>query len=249
MSNIVQYEGWSLEEAETEAKQVSKFQATEILKLKPGKNKLRFLPKLPGHGSPFQIVWQHFVEGPERPVVFPCPWRMDQSRCPVCDFGNKISRSNNPADRDAARKLWPSMRVFANAVDRSAQEDGPKIVAMPKTVYEALINIRRDEDAGGDFTDPKEGFDIIIEREGTGLNTRYRVATARTNSELENMDWIGMQHDLTRYAELPTRDVMESAMALLNDTAPPIDVTPSAPPTKRLSRTAADDIYSDDIPY
>ena len=198
--------------------------------------------------SPFQVIWQHFIQTDDKPIVFPCPWRMSQQRCPICDEGNRLSRTGNPADRDAARKLWPSMRVFANVISRSAMESGPKILAMPRTVYEELISIRTDSDAGGDFTHPEKGFDIIIERTGTGLSTRYRVSTARTDSELENMEWINQQHDLSRFAALPTRDMMENAvLAITGDIKPAIDVAPMAlDRPRRTQRTAADDIYGDE---
>lgn len=246
MSNIVQYNEWTMEAATQELSQVTRGSNTkEIMKLAVGRNVVRFLPMTSDMQSPFQVIWQHFIQTDDKPIVFPCPWRMDQQRCPICDEGNRLSRTNNPTDRDAARKLWPSMRVFANVVPKDSMEGGPKILAMPRTVYEELISIRTDSDAGGDFTNPEKGFDIIIERTGVGLSTRYRVSTARTDSKLENMEWVDQQHDLARFAALPTRDIMESAvLAITGDIMPAINVTPAAlDRPKRTNRTAADDIY------
>lgn len=251
MSNIVQYQEWSAEDATKELSQATRFSNnSEIMKLSTGRNVVRFLPMLPGAASPFQVIWQHFIQTDDKPIVFPCPWRMSQSRCPVCEEGNRLSRTGNAADKEAARRMWPSMRVFANVIDKSNAEAGPKVLAMPRTVYEELIQIRTDADAGGDFTHPEEGFDIIIERTGTGLSTRYRVSTARSNSVLENQEWIGQQHDLARFAVLPSRDIMETAMGILTDDLT-VDVTPrieqhaleSKP--RRSSRTAADDLFDE----
>jgi|6_EtaG_2_1085325.scaffolds.fasta_scaffold108070_2 hypothetical protein len=249
MSNIVQYNEWTMEAAAKELSQVTRSSNNkEIMKLTVGRNVVRFLPMTDEMPSPFQVIWQHFVQTDDKPIVFPCPWRMDQQRCPICDEGNRLSRTGNSTDRDSARRLWPSMRVFANVISRAAMEGGPKILAMPRTVYEELISIRTDSDAGGDFTHPESGFDIIIERTGTGLSTRYRVSTARTDSKLENMEWIEQQHDLARFAALPTRDMMENAiLAITGDVQPAINVTPvGLDLPKRTLRTAADDIYGDE---
>tara|TARA_A100001391_G_scaffold190976_1_gene164019 strand:- start:480 stop:1226 length:747 start_codon:yes stop_codon:yes gene_type:complete len=248
MGNIVQYNEWSAEAAAQELAQATRqTNNSEIMRLKVGRNVVRFLPMAEGMPSPFQVVWQHFIQTDDKPIVFPCPWRMEQKRCPICDEGNRLSRTGNPVDKESARKMWPSMRVFANAIDKNDIEAGPKVVAMPRTVYEELISIRTDADAGGDFTHPETGFDIIIERTGTGLSTRYRVSTARSNSQLENMDWIGAQHDLSRFAVMPTRDMMENAMAALTGTMmPTIDVAPAAISAPRRARkTAADDLYDE----
>ena len=246
MSNIVKYNEWSVEDASKQLAQATKgTNNSEIMRLKVGRNVVRFLPMAPGMPSPFLVVWQHFVKTDDKPIVFPCPWRMEQSRCPICDEGNRLSRTGNPADKDAARNLWPSMRVFANAIDRSDMEAGPKVVAMPRTVYEELISIRTDADAGGDFTHPENGFDIIIERTGTGLSTRYRVSTARSNSAIEDMEWISQQHDLSRFAVMPTREAVENAMNVINGGFPTIDSAPALSAPRRSKRTAADDLYTD----
>jgi hypothetical protein len=79
-----------------------------------------------------------------------------------------------------------------------------QVFGFGKMIHEALVKIRSDEDAGGDFCNPDTGFDIIIDRKGTGKNdTEYTVMAARKQSKLGDYSWIEQQQDLERFAKVP----------------------------------------------
>ncbi len=213
MSNLVQYGKYELETADEEKADLdSSGGGANFLTLKEGNNVVRFLPPPLGTKSPFYVIYQHYIKPTVGDAVsFACPKMMAKQRCPVCEKSKELSRANNKADKDAARELYARRRVFSNVIDRSDQESGPKILAFGKTIQEQLNVIRRNKQLGGDYTDPMEGFDIVIERKGTGLNTKYTVNAGRGDSELGNMEWIAMQHDLSQFGQLKSyEDICET---------------------------------------
>jgi hypothetical protein len=216
MGNIQKWGSYDIEAAKEEQEQVGKG-AGGFMKLEQGNNRVRFLPPPVGKRTPFVLVQQHFVQMPvmSAPASFNCPRAMASERCPVCDRADKLKASGNPADFDEAKKLFPRLRVFANVIDRKHPEQGPQVLAYGKMVHEKLVKLRTDEDAGGDFTHPESGFDIIIERSGSGqLDTKYEVRPARQSSPLGDLEWIDMQQDLSRFAKVPTPEELAQILSL-----------------------------------
>lgn len=211
MSNIQNWGSYDIEAAQDEEEELAKG-GGEFLKLEVGRNVVRFLPPKMGARSPFLQVHQHFVDlpGMPKPASFNCPRMMAKKPCPVCQEIEKLRGTGNPADYDLAGQLFPRLRIFANVISRKNPEAGPQILAFGKQIHKALIELRKDEDAGGDFTDPTaNGFDVVIARVGTGKNdTEYSVLAARGASALGDLEWIDMQHDLGRYGIVFETDVI-----------------------------------------
>jgi hypothetical protein len=108
-----------------------------------------------------------------------------------------LEKSRSRDDREIAYQLRPSMRTFANAVNMEDPDAGVKILAFPSTIYDGLMEIRRNSRMGGNFTHPETGRVICITKKGDGKRgTRYAVQ-AGDREELENWDWIDQQHDVS----------------------------------------------------
>ena len=215
MGNIVQYGSYEMDAAEEEEEDLRKSGgAGSFLKIQEGKTTIRILPPPAGRRSPFVTVYQHFINRPGQPAaVFNCPQSMAKTYCRVCAKANELKSTGNRADRDQAFRLFAKRRVFAVVIDRGNEEAGPQIYGFGKTVQEQLVAIRRDQDAGGDFTHPEDGFDLVIERKGTGkTDTSYKVLPSRRSSALGNMDWIAIQPDLRQLAEVPTLDEIKAKL-------------------------------------
>lgn len=222
-TDLVKYGSYDITTAQEEQQELDRSKGAEFMKLEVGRNVVRFLPPAPGVKSPFRVIYQHYLRPPGASgvVVVTCPRMESKKHCPICTEAERYKRSGNPADRDRAYELFPSRRVFTNVIDRKDPESGPKVLAFGKTVHESLIGIRKDEDAGGDFTSPVDGFDIIIEREGTGVqDTRYKVLPARKQSPLGEMGWISQQHDLERIASVKGPEEIERIMSGEDDGKP-----------------------------
>lgn len=201
------WKAWSPDAAEREdTEQRQERNVLPYIKLKEGRNALRIMPPQGDSDSPFLRVWQHYINGDDgKLVVFECPWRgkplKERTPCPACEAATRMDQSSNPLDREKARKLFPTMRVYANAIDRSDAMAGPKVLTIPGSVYEELLSIAKDSDAGGDFTNPDTGFDVVITKTGSGMETRYKTKAARDNSPLADDpadadEWLDSMHKL-----------------------------------------------------
>lgn len=202
-SNLAQYGQYDTEEALKEEQHWQN--AGKYLKLEAGNNVIRFLPPTPGKKTPFRVVWTHYITPPGgRLVVFACPSHETNKPCPVCVSANKLRESPNPADQDRARDLFAHRRVLANVVNRAEEEAGVQILSFGKQIHEALIELRKNIDWGGDFTHPENGFDITIKRTGASFkDTKYTV-TPKRPSPLGNMEWITQQIDLEQQVYILT---------------------------------------------
>lgn len=178
--------------------------SSAFVKLKVGKNVVRFLPPLSGHKA-VRLVWEHQINLPDGSFVnFACPRLMAKTGCIACKKADALKITGNPADLDRAKELFARRRIYANVIDRSDPDAGPKVFAFGKKIWEQLKALRTDEDVGGDFTSPDEGFDIIVNRTGTTKNdTTYNVIPGRT-SALGNTEWIDAQQPVDRFAQVLT---------------------------------------------
>lgn len=221
MANLVKYGEYTLEAAQDEQKQIEESgSGGDFMTLDEGNNVVRFLPPKVGVKSPFHVVDQHYIKvpGAVSELKFTCLRKTYRKPCPACAKADALKNSGNPVDADAARDYWPRRRVYANVIDRAEPEKGPRILGMPKSVHEALVAIRQDATAGGDFCNPAKGFDIVIHRKGTTkMDTEYSVRGAREASklcadEVQVAEWIEAQHDLTTLVKVHTeqeiRDIL-----------------------------------------
>jgi hypothetical protein len=249
---IVDYGGWDLEQAGEEAKEMST--GGDFWKAPVGKTAVRFLPPKKGWPSPFVIMHQHFIRMPgvERPIVFCCPKQHESKRCIACEKADELETSGSRIDVQQARNLRPSKRVMANCVvdPKNAQAE-VVIWGFGVKVFNQLLSIRKDEENGGDFTNPAEGFNVVVERKGTGKDdTEYTCIPGRNRGPIANQDWLTNQKDLRKLIKIPTP---EQARRLLDGEDPRdvwseesrprggvIDVDPK-------QRTAEDDVFDDDI--
>lgn len=200
-TSLQQYGSFDLEDVDDIDEEMSKGSGAYI-KLKVGKNVVRFLPPLSGHKA-VTLVWEHQLNLPDGSFVnFACPRLMAKRMCIVCRKADALKTTGNPADFDRAKDLFARRRIYANVIDRADPEAGPKVFAFGKKIWEQIKGLRTDEDVGGDFTHPEEGFDIIVNRTGSTKNdTSYNVIPGRT-SELGNLEWIGAQQPVERFAQV-----------------------------------------------
>ena len=159
-------------------------------------------------------------------------------------------RLGNPADRELAYDTSAKFRVYCNVINRKEPEKGPQILPIGKMIYEQLLTIRKDEDAGGNYSDPLNGFDIIIERKGTGKNdTEYAVHGSRKQSPLHTdaaqvEEWINTQADLARFARSRS---YEELLASIRKEGGMVGGSGAAPaPARPATRTAQADLDDDD---
>lgn len=265
MGQLVKYTNYSIEEAEQDEEEIAKGSGGEFWRPPAGESRVRILPGRAG-SSAFVKRWTHWVDvpGATKRVGFVCP-RMQSAMlkqgarfCPACAKLDELREDSRPAAQDAAKKLEPKKKWVCNIIFRGDPEHGPYVWEIGPMIQKQLAGLRKNEDAGGVFTDPgPEGFDLIVTRAGSQMNTEYTVLASRKLSKLADDDtanaWLESMPDLARYGRVPTDEEIRRLTGGGARDRQEVDVTPrraagrGAPaPQQARRRTAADDAIDAD---
>ena len=164
-----------------------KGQNGNVLFLKEGTIRVRVLPT--GEDNDFVMEVNTVYLGPKvggviSPSTFGEP-------CAIKEAFTKLSNSKNSEDKSLAKKLTERKKylmpciIFTDLKGKNIDEDkGVKLVQIPGTMYQEIIDYYLDEDEWGDLTDPKKGYDLKLTRSGSGKNdTTYSVQPCK-NTQL-----------------------------------------------------------------
>lgn len=149
----------------------------------PGITRIRILPVPKDEDFACETV-QFFLGKDLGAVISPATFN---EPCAIYDTHQELKSSDDEDDKALAGRFRPSKRYYAPAIkysdEKGKEVDGsPKLAVLPQGVYTELIDLFLD-DENGDFTDPKEGYDVKIKREGTGKNdTSYTVLVCKPTS-------------------------------------------------------------------
>lgn len=210
-NNLAVFGGFSKDAAQEEAAKVDT-KKNYLDKLPVGTTVLRLMPPSIGRDRPWVTVHQHFVRlpGVEKPLVFNCPLKMLNQPCPACERAAQLGQSPNPQDQKMAKEWSPQFRAFANVIDRKNPEKGPQLWGFGLMIFKRLTYFRENEDFyGKDYTDPFSGRDIVVQRTGTNMDTRYQVDLAQKDaalakSEEQMIEWAKLMADLDEVAKVLT---------------------------------------------
>lgn len=203
-TDLVKYTPMSIDELDNQEKQIGfAGGGGQFFQFKDGRNTIRVLPGVSGR-QPFVQFWKHFVKASDNGKAYggACPLKMAKQPCPTCQIAARLSRSSSDADRDLAGELTPRRRVIANIIDRAAPDTGPQVAEFGPSIYDAVKDIMRS--LGEDPTHPTEGFDLIVEKTGSGLRTEYKVTPLRKNSPIHSdatqlSEWLEAMADLSQH--------------------------------------------------
>ena len=255
MTNLVKYGSFDLDELEKQDSQAgASTSSADFVKLKDGKNVLRFLPPKVGEKSPFMLTHEHYVKAENgESARFVCPKNQESKPCPACKMSAELRSTGNNLDRDKSFDFAPKLRVYANVVSID-DPASPKIYGFGKMVWEGLKRIRKDRDDGGDYTDPTEsGFNIVINKTGENLGTRYSVTAARNNTPLEDLSVIEQQWDLNKYSAVPSMeeaiDLMQNGYQKKDYSDKPKQISDGPKMKTRRADAVIYDVDTDEVPF
>ena len=176
------YGSYTQEAAEDETKELERVFGAKIIKFPVGKTYVRIMPLKPPAKSPFTLIWQHFVtiKGKHIPIVCPSensPKGTPKLPCPICVKAEQMRTSGDEAQAQRGAEIRAQRKWYASAILRGSEDDGIRTWSAGK---EIMVQVNRHHKelaaAGRDFTDPYQGFDLMIERTGTGVeDTEYTV--------------------------------------------------------------------------
>lgn len=209
MSQLERFGKYS-KEAATKARQEEA--STGWRKWKDGTNIVRVLPPLLGMEEPWVKIYQHFIKipGAPAPLVFNCPRRMKNAPCPSCEKGDRLKASGNPVDEKAARDWYAGERNIGYVIDRDDPDSGVQLQPFGSTIKKRLRHFR--EKLGKDYTDLENGYDIVVEKMGSGMDTEYQTDLGEQGPVLADMKqfekWVEELPELTSFTKVLDYDTL-----------------------------------------
>lgn len=141
---------------------------------KEGKNQVRILPPWSEEGVWFYKLPLHygFKDDEDRNRAYPCLREWKGERCPACDAIAELKKVDG--GQKISERLRARSKYYVNLIDRRIGEDKVFIYGLSGKMLNEILSYEDDEDYG-DVVNPKTGYDFVIDRTGSGLQTRYAV--------------------------------------------------------------------------
>jgi hypothetical protein len=205
------------------SKKASMQKAEKTVKVAAGKNRIRLLPgwRKGQEEIFFHDFGQHFIkdEADNIKAVYICTSATHEQDCPVCNaIANGIK---NCGDDDLAKvleKARPSRTVLVNALMLDSSEPNtPVILEIKRGVFGQLIEIISEWGAEAVF-DPTAGKEIIITRDGKGLNTTY-TAQISPKTSAYNASVLAKLNNLDDYVKQESDEQQRRAIGAVNSVA------------------------------
>lgn len=151
---------------------------------KVGENEIRILPPWSKEGFPFKEIAVHFGVGPDKKTVT-CIKRYGKV-CFICDTIRELKNAEDTESQEMAQRLFRKNRYLWNIIDLHDLKSGVQIYSSGIRVFEGVWAYFADDD-WGDITDPVKGYNLIVSRSGSGLNTKYQVRARKTATEVPKL--------------------------------------------------------------
>lgn len=163
----------------------------------PGRSTVRVLPPMGKMEFFFKEVGVHHLDSGR----FYCPavCTDGQEKCPICEVSHALYEAG---EKELAGTYRVSRSFWMNVIVRGEEGSGPRIFTPGVTIFSTMASYIADPEYG-DITDWEKGFDIKIDREGTGLKTEYQVRASREPSPLgteeQVAEWLENAVDVDTY--------------------------------------------------
>lgn len=205
-----------------------------------GRSKWRILPgwrKDKEDSTFFHDFGQHFIKGMDNQLkaVYVCVDKTYGKPCKICEAIRQGVMSSS--DDDVVKVLKDAnaaSRILLNAIHVDGESQDPQILEVGPKVFSEIINIIQE---WGNILDLDTGKDIVIERTGKGLNTKYSVQVAAKSAPVP-ASVMGKLHDLDEYVAQESEEQARRALANLSQVA---GLLPSAAASKPALSAVFDD--------
>lgn len=138
-----------------------------------GQNVIRILPPTwADHNHYGYDIWVHAFIGPDKSTYL-CPSKMLSKPCPICDAAREAQRAG---EEDEFKALRAKTQVVVWMLDRDGDNPAvPALYAMSFTMDKDIVTQCQNPKTGRVLLidHPDEGYDVMFNRTGKGLNTRY----------------------------------------------------------------------------
>lgn len=173
---------------------------TRWWKPKDGKNYIRVLPSWNDSGLFAISAGLHYgfvLDGRDRAITclqFNNRFSLHKpTKCPVCILIDRMQGSGDTEYKGSISRLRLSPKYWFNIIEKTKEgtpvEDAKVHMYGSNRKFFDVIGEAFDEDKYGDITDPEEGHDIIIQKSGSGMGTRYKYFVRPNTTGVGIPDW------------------------------------------------------------
>lgn len=184
----------------------------------PKEGTLRMRIKSPGDDQELGMELITFYLGGDMGSIV-SPATFDEP-CPFMEKYKELKDSSDDADKELAKEKFIPRRkyviggvIYTNEKGGTFDYDGKdRVVQIPRSVYQDIIDLYLDEDEAGDMTDPINGYDIKIIRTGSGKNDTTYSARACKNTKLDKQYRGNIDLESMVRAQIKSYDELESIL-------------------------------------
>ncbi|GAL23040.1 putative regulator [Vibrio maritimus] len=209
--------------------QANSGQRADVMRIPMGKHKFRILPahKDAADDQFWADFGLHYIKGDEKDAtsgrnkvkaVYVCVDKTFEKPCDVCAAIEEAARH---ASDDEQLELIEEAKcrraeILLNVVHRNSSDKSniAQILQMTPTTFEKVIDIMEEYP---EMIDPKEGIDLLITREGTGLNTKYNVMPAAKSEPVPD-EVLDTMTNLQDFVQQEHEDGLKKALSAVNAT-------------------------------
>lgn len=238
-----------LEELIAKAKQkVDSKNRAKTAKLPDGRSKWRILPPTSPTADFYQDFGQHFIKGSDGKVsaVYVCVDKTYGKPCAVC---GAITHAISSVRDDEMVKIIKESNAGARVLFNAVQVDGPnqdaQILEVPPTVFNEYVRLL--SEWGAEIMSLDSGRDIIIERTGKGIGTKYSVQVAAKATAMPK-NVMDKAVDLAEYVKQESEDGKNRALQNLNAVAGLLAAPSASGSTAGASMSMKDVMLEDEDP-
>lgn len=146
--------------------------------IQKGQNIVRILPPKEDGGDFYTEVHVHYNLGLDGKRQVVCPNHQEGKPCPVCELIEELKKGT-PEEQQLAKDYKVKLKYYYNVMDTSLTEKDDRcgevqVMSTGVQVFEQILGIICNP-IFGDITDPDNGRDILLNKDGKGRNTSYSV--------------------------------------------------------------------------
>ena len=195
----------------------------------------------PETGDPFFEAYYHYGMGSEGKTTVLSP-RTYGEEDPIAEYGTSLWNEGTDSSKEAAKRFWPKMRVFAPVVVRGEEDKGVRWWGFSRTTYQALLDVVLDPEYG-DITDTEKGTDIRIDygkKQGQSFPTTDVRPMRRTSPLADTEDKVAtLLESLPSADNVFDRTTYDQCERVLNETLGVSDTSTGGGETTRYSTPPA----------
>lgn len=124
-----------------------------------GKHQVRIVPSMYNPEYPFSEFRFHYVISKFPMIALSNFGKQD----PVEDFVKELRKTSEKENWSLSGKLYPKLRVYVPVIVRGEESKGVRLWDFGTLIHKVLLSLAEDEDIG-DYTDPINGYDMIVEK-------------------------------------------------------------------------------------